>query len=1469
MAVGGRPEKIGKYEIVEVIGEGGMGAVYKAKHPGFGAPRAIKVIKGDFAENPELLRRFYQEAQAVGNLQHPNIVVVHDLGEENGSPFLVMEYVDGVPLDKIIARRESKSLLEKLGIVIEVLNALHYAHQHNIVHRDVKPANVMVLKDGHIKLLDFGIARQGDLGQTKTNQMMGTMWYMSPEQFEGKVVDGRSDVFSAGIMLFELLAYTLPFSNADMSYIMKRMRGDPPPPLSTYLQSYPLELDDIIARALALRDDRYSTAEEFAFELGRVQYRLKRDLAGDRISQARELIQRRDLPRACELLSEAVRLDTENQTAKQLLFELKLTLKTEQRKDQGKQLRAQAEEELAAKQWESAEKLIEEAVKLNATDPESLNLREKIAAAKARDQEIKKRLAWAKVAQQSGELAVAKKAAEDAAALDPQDTNAKLMLTAIGRLIVEQEKQRQVQQFLQSARHEIEARQYSAAQENIANAKAIDAAYPEISGLERMLNAGREQDARQRGLAQLRSQIEQELSTGRARSARDMAAAAMRKFPGDQEFVRLKSAAEGAIEKEERRAYIDERIATATRLVDGGEATRALRMLKDVEREYQADSRLHEYIDVVQQAAERESAAREKQQVLQKARNAMRSKSFAEAISVLESGLVQFPEDAEIKDLLKTARDEFERLSKKKQVEEVGKQAQELLQSRAHTDAIRLLERTSAQVSDPELAKLLEYARNEAARFRAGLQEASEQATQMLNLGQHSEAVTFLEALADKYGKNADFQVLLEQARNQAEGTRRAKARLQTNLKDARAKLRLHDIYGAEALLHLCQREAADDPDVKALAIEIEEEKKAEARRQGEAARLTQEKAAAERRQAEAARLAQEKAAAERREQEAARELEARAAAAASQPPFDSAGATRLDGGSAGASATAMMSSEASAAGVARAGLEEVASLSATQAFGSHAPAVEASVLTPPPIEVAPTPAPAPSKKEEPSKKRKGKAVEASAAIETVIAPAPKKPLESVPLAMPPIVEPKPVAPPRPPKRPEPPPAQPDDVQPHNKRPIFIAGGAVALVLLAVVGWLLVHKSKTSLSTPSVARSYVKLTGLAGASYQIGNQAGYIGDDGTATVEEPPGEYTVVLEKPGYEHFSQPVKVTEGQTTSLEAKMTEIAPPSPPTGTPLGTLVVTSNVDHFDVFVEGRPWPPSSRNGKEVKIDNLPEGSYSVTVKKHGYQDAKEQRVRIIAKKETKPVNFSLEKEPEVITSPTGATTVSTPSPSTNAGSVAPPPITAASTPPPPASVVVPKAVVPKPVINSLNAEPMTVDAGSKIKLVWSVQGADKVLIQPDNVTRAPSDSYEAQPKEPQTTYELIASGPGGDSEPRTVTVKVRPKRDDKAEIVAAKDRWSSAYESMDPAKLHSAFANIPPNLAELIERLRKQNAKINVSYTSCTEPKMTEDSAEMVCTEAVAVIANGQSIPARPRRATLRFSKQGDKWVLNGLSSN
>jgi serine/threonine protein kinase len=173
--------KIGKYEIFRELGRGAMGVVFKARDPLIGRLVALKTIALAASHSDDLRQRFYREAQAAGGLQHPNIVTVYEMGEEEGVPFIAMEYLEGESLDAVLSRNTQIPLAQKLGYVVQVCRALSYAHEHGIVHRDIKPGNIMVTRDGTVKVVDFGIARMMDTSKTQTGVLLGTLAYMSPE----------------------------------------------------------------------------------------------------------------------------------------------------------------------------------------------------------------------------------------------------------------------------------------------------------------------------------------------------------------------------------------------------------------------------------------------------------------------------------------------------------------------------------------------------------------------------------------------------------------------------------------------------------------------------------------------------------------------------------------------------------------------------------------------------------------------------------------------------------------------------------------------------------------------------------------------------------------------------------------------------------------------------------------------------------------------------------------------------------------------------------------------------------------------------------------------------------------------------------------------------------------------------------------------------------------------------------------
>jgi serine/threonine protein kinase len=268
---------VGRYEVVDELGRGGMGIVYKAFDPGIGRTVALKLMSEQLARDSEFRDRFLREARGAGSLQHANIVTIHELGEWQGAPFIAMEFLQGSSLEDILRKEQTMSIEKRLDIVAQVCRGLDYAHARGIVHRDIKPANVMVTNEGIAKVVDFGIARLADQKLTSTGNVLGTVSYMSPEQLQGRAVDGRSDVFAVGVVLYEVLTSVLPFAAEDTGAAITNILYRQPPKLSSFLENYPRELDEIIGKALAKDpDNRFQTTRELADRISLVQQELQR-----------------------------------------------------------------------------------------------------------------------------------------------------------------------------------------------------------------------------------------------------------------------------------------------------------------------------------------------------------------------------------------------------------------------------------------------------------------------------------------------------------------------------------------------------------------------------------------------------------------------------------------------------------------------------------------------------------------------------------------------------------------------------------------------------------------------------------------------------------------------------------------------------------------------------------------------------------------------------------------------------------------------------------------------------------------------------------------------------------------------------------------------------------------------------------------------------------------------------------------
>jgi serine/threonine protein kinase len=260
------PERIGRYQVIERIGRGAMGVVYRARDEAMGREVALKVLTADIEDDPDIRTRFLREAEAAARLSHPNIITIFDVGEEGERFFIVMELLRGATLKDFLKQGDGVRLERKVDLMVQLAAGLGAAHNASVYHRDIKPGNVFVRADGLLKILDFGVARLASSSMTASGFIVGTPDYMSPEQARGAEVDGRSDIFSLGGVFYFMLTGRKPFPASDLPTLFHQIQGEePPPPVGV---DAPAELVEVIMRALAKkREARYQSCQELLADL--------------------------------------------------------------------------------------------------------------------------------------------------------------------------------------------------------------------------------------------------------------------------------------------------------------------------------------------------------------------------------------------------------------------------------------------------------------------------------------------------------------------------------------------------------------------------------------------------------------------------------------------------------------------------------------------------------------------------------------------------------------------------------------------------------------------------------------------------------------------------------------------------------------------------------------------------------------------------------------------------------------------------------------------------------------------------------------------------------------------------------------------------------------------------------------------------------------------------------------------------
>ena len=733
-----------RYEVLGELGRGGMGVVYKASDRKMDRIVAIKVLTTHVVGREEYHERFLREAKSVAKLQHPNIVVVYDYGEHAGQPYMAMEYVEGTPLDKLIASGAPLSLIIKLDYIIQVCHALNYAHQFGIVHRDVKPGNIMVLEGGQrVKLLDFGIARAGAASNlSKSGLAMGTIYYMSPQQTRGqKDLDGRADIFSLGAVLYELLTGTVPWVGESDYEVMTKIVSEPFPPLATHLQQYPTQLDTILERALAKEvSDRYQKAEDMAGELAEVQTPLKEEI----LAEARVCFEEGDPFRAHDLVSQILRVDTRHGEALEFRNRLQQVAHIEEKVHQLRDLRTAAEQAVGEKRYEEALEAIEQALSLTSSNAELLSYRELIKQELRRRGEIIKKLELAKRAEEISDLASAQQLVDKVLELDPTDTQARMMKSQLLRRSEEEQKQTRLQDLAEQVRRDLSAHRFTAVREAIRQIEALDPSFPPLSSLKQAAVEGYANEMRRREIDSALRDSQQALSAGNFQEALALVDKALAKFPGDAALLRLRSQAEARRDAAAREQAVQQQIAAIRKLRDCGDIERALQTAEAALGKFAGDTRLQIVVEQLRDAAEQERQARAQTDILGKARELLAAGDCDGAIHLLSDASIDFPKSAEILALLRTAREEAGRKiaaanAEKARQRQATTTLQHALASEPDPDAqVRLAQK--ALESSPGNA-VLERLLADARARRQRLADCVEQARVLESAGNYSDAL--------------------------------------------------------------------------------------------------------------------------------------------------------------------------------------------------------------------------------------------------------------------------------------------------------------------------------------------------------------------------------------------------------------------------------------------------------------------------------------------------------------------------------------------------------------------------------------------------------------------------------------------------------------------------------------------------------------------------------------------------------
>jgi hypothetical protein len=744
--------KLGKYEILSEIGHGAMGVVYRARDPIINRLVAIKTISATLAADGHLRERFYREAQSAGSLQHPNIVVIHDMGEQDRTPYIAMELIDGESLEGIILRRPEMSLSLKLVYATQACRAFDYAHKKGIVHRDIKPANVMITKDGVVKVVDFGIARVAENSKTKTGMLIGTFAYMSPEQFDGDHADERSDIWSFGVLLYELLCYQKPFVGESPAKLMRSISDHHPKALAELLPGCPPQIEDLVARCLKKAPaDRFQSMQEVLLDLEPVCKGMQEQAVAELVDQCQRHVEHNQFSEARDLLRYALQIQPENQRVRSMFetvsAELKRILvrpKAQLFVDKGRAL-------LQEGKTLDAKVAAENALHLDSSFEPARELQRVVRDEMDRAQLVK---GWVEAAKQN----LAEGLPEEAESLliralqtEPDNKQAAALQVQAGREKIERQNRLRLLERLQQARGLWMRQEYGPCIQLLVD---LEKEFPDEEEVSKLLETVRDDQMDQRRHMVL--DVENLLEACHFQECVSLLAKLEEQFPNDHEIETL-------LEKS-REAQTDYRkhqgLSEAKSAIIAGEYDRAITMLSALQKEFSDETEISALLD---DAREKQKEHR-KQQNISRARELVAGRRYAESAGLLMSLRKEFPGDTQILKLLDAVGADQAQQRRRDGLTE----ARRLIASRYYDEAVVVLNNLQGDFPDePAISKLLETARGDKAEQQK--QQKLIEARAHLASRSFAEALTLLDDLAISHPKDASVLKLRALAQHEHE----------------------------------------------------------------------------------------------------------------------------------------------------------------------------------------------------------------------------------------------------------------------------------------------------------------------------------------------------------------------------------------------------------------------------------------------------------------------------------------------------------------------------------------------------------------------------------------------------------------------------------------------------------------------------------------------------------------------------